>query len=229
MRVEQKWGFGMAPIKDSVQLSRQAAVKVAVSAIQGMDTQGDPSEALSIVKGLFSRAFRQDQWDWFTVWAQLGRPSSRLAADIAKALHRLRRSINNSEFAAIVESQRELKELDAVERLRKYPVSNSDLPTGLGYIYLLSTREWRNLLKIGYTNRSIEQRVKEINAATGVIVPFGVRAMWIVKDAPSVEAEIHALLDEYRVRRDREFFQLEYREAFSRIRDFVREQRLEPY
>jgi hypothetical protein len=61
------------------------------------------------------------------------------------------------------------------------------------------------VLKIGYTERAVEQRVKEINGATGIVEPYGVRAVWIVLKAPLVEKAVHDALAEYRVRGGREF------------------------
>jgi hypothetical protein len=46
-----------------------------------------------------------------------------------------------------------------------------------GFIYILSTRSQPRYLKLGMTQRTVEIRVKEINAATRVLVPFGVRAV----------------------------------------------------
>src|ERR1700722_15209219 len=48
---------------------------------------------LSIAKGLFNRIVREDQWDWFTVSAQLGYPSRGLAHSIAFELSTLRSAI----------------------------------------------------------------------------------------------------------------------------------------
>jgi hypothetical protein len=48
-----------------------------------------------------------------------------------------------------------------------------------GFVYILSTRELPELLKIGFTTKSPEVRVKAINSATGVIIPWAVRYAWI--------------------------------------------------
>jgi hypothetical protein len=74
-----------------------------------------------------------------------------------------------------------------------------------GFLYILSTRSQPRFLKIGMTQRAVEVRVKEINAATGIVIPYGVRAVWKVDNAHEVEREVHALLADYRVRTDREF------------------------
>jgi hypothetical protein len=44
-------------------------------------------------------------------------------------------------------------------------------------IYIPSTREAPRIVKIGYTTRDPMTRVKEINGAAGVVIPFGVRAV----------------------------------------------------
>ena len=90
-----------------------------------------------------------------------------------------------------------------------------------GYIYILSTREFRDILKIGVTTRSVEQRVKEINSATGVVIPFGVRYLWNVKEPEKTERQIHKLLADYRVRNDREFFHIEYPQAKKMIDSMI--------
>jgi len=75
------------------------------------------------------------------------------------------------------------------------------------------------------TRRTVEQRVKEINAATGVIVPYGVRSSWRVGDTGKAESEIHALLVEYRVRDDREFFEIPFPQAFRLINNYLNDER----
>ena len=98
---------------------------------------------------------------------------------------------------------------------------------GIGYVYIMSTRSNPNMLKIGYTERTVEQRVKEINNATGIPEPYGVCAVWTVLSAPQVEKAVHDALAEYRVRPDREFFDLNYKIAFKKITGIVRDSRRE--
>ena len=59
------------------------------------------------------------------------------------------------------------------------------------------------------------------------MIPYGVRAMWIIKSAKEVEAELHSLLAPFRIRQDREFFQIEFSDAFKFIAGYVREKREE--
>ena len=84
---------------------------------------------------------------------------------------------------------------------------------GAGWIYILSTREMRNLLKIGMTTRAVQERVKEINAATSIAIPFGVRRCWRVSEPVRAERLVHDPLSEHRLRQDREFFQVSFEYA----------------
>jgi hypothetical protein len=86
-----------------------------------------------------------------------------------------------------------------------------------GWVYILSTREIPDLLKIGMTTRTVEERVREINRATGVVIPFGVRACWRVKSPSTAERMLHQEFDGQRVRSDREFFRIDFFQAQSRI------------
>ena len=108
--------------------------------------------------------------------------------------------------------------------MSNYDESKDDASSG--YIYILSTRSYPKYLKIGMTNRSVETRVKEINSSTGVMIPFGIRASWKVDDAREVEQDIHLLFQEYRVRDDREFFELDYHKASNLINDYLRRRRV---
>jgi hypothetical protein len=99
--------------------------------------------------------------------------------------------------------------------------------SGAGWIYILSTRELRDLLKIGMTTRTVELRVQEINGATGVATPFGVRRCWRVSDPQQVEKVVHAAVAVHRVRADREFFRADFRVIASVVHDAIQRTGLE--
>ncbi|MBQ1041517.1 GIY-YIG nuclease family protein [Micromonospora sp. C72] len=229
VRVTQKWGFGMAPVKPEVQQHRVRAASSLLRFLEGQQDEPDASfqEDLSLIKGLYSRCHRQDQWDWFTVWQQLGRPGRKHCQQAASALAGLRAAIGDGGGSSVASPVASFVQAGGQAHLAGLVTGKSPNPQGAGYIYVLSTREHPRFLKIGYTERSVEERVKEINRATGVLIPYGVRAVWVVAHARSVEAELHARLAPYRVRADREFFDLEFRDAFSLIRDCVYDSRRE--
>jgi len=47
------------------------------------------------------------------------------------------------------------------------------------------------LLKIGFTNRDVKERVEELNAATGVPKPFEIEYYCLTRDVEQVEKEVH--------------------------------------
>ncbi|MEU8011790.1 GIY-YIG nuclease family protein [Micromonospora parva] len=223
VQVVQKWGFGMAPVKPEVQQKRRQSVAAVLSYLQNDQVASSPSllEALSEVKGLYWRCHEQDQWDWFTVWQQLGRPGRERCRRAVSALSRLRTAIKDGDDATAAKQLTLLIDADVQVHLAGLVGEQPRETPGDGYIYVLSTREQPRMLKIGYTERTVEERVREINRATGVVIPYGVRALWVVADAPSVEAELHARLAPYRVRKDREFFDLNFHDASDLIQGYI--------
>ena len=222
----------MAPVKPETAAKRQAAAgRLLEYVLEGAGAPLGRLEQLAIdlpqVKGLFSRAWRQDQWDWFTVFEELGRPGRRRAQQIASVLGHLRRALPDAEDEAVAAALEHLRSVGGVHHLRMYVHGAAPVSREVGFVYVLSTREAPNLLKIGYTERSVRERVNELNAATAVLLPYGARAVWVVKRARQVEAEVHALLAQYRVRRDREFFELPYPGAVSLIDDLIQRARAE--
>ncbi|OIP30652.1 MAG: hypothetical protein AUK47_24670 [Deltaproteobacteria bacterium CG2_30_63_29] len=227
--IHEKWGFGMAPYKRHTEDQRvKAALEVLeVLAAPSVAAASEASASISEVKGLYNRSHRQDQWDWFTTWYRLGRPSRPRARSIAEGLKSLRTIAKDSSTEDSIYSVVErLQLLGTVSSLRGF-VANEPPPAELGQVYILSTRESRDILKIGYTNRDVRKRVSEINRATGVLVPFGVRAVWVVRHAQKVESALHELFAEYRVRVDREFFRIDFKDAFGLISEYLRTERLE--
>lgn len=227
MQVEQKWGFGMAPVKLPTQLQRERAVAATHNLLFDRKVEDGLPEQLSEVKGLFSRAHRQDQWDWFTVWTQLGRPGRNASRQAAGGLAGLRRAVVAGDLDHVEDACRRLEGLRTGAYLDTFLNGGATASGGVGYLYVLSTREQPSLLKIGYTDRTVEERVREINASTGVAVPFGVRAVWAVREARTLEGQVHEALAPFRVRNDREFFDLDFYEAFDAIMDLVAESRRE--
>src|SRR5215203_3720980 len=71
------------------------------------------------------------------------------------------------------------------------------------------------------TRRSVERRVKEINSATGVLVPYSARKVFRVTDAAVAERAIFVRLKPFRVRPDREFFRLPFKEAVTIIEGYL--------
>lgn len=89
-----------------------------------------------------------------------------------------------------------------VHRGRSHP----RLEEGQGYVYVLECMAQPGVCKIGFTTRKPEDRVKEINASTGVIIPWMLSAAYRCTNPVVVEKIVHAELGDYRVNKHKEGF-----------------------
>jgi hypothetical protein len=229
--ITEKWGFGMAPPKPATQRERMAAcrrVLALLNASQIPKADEQLLKQLSVVKGMFNRIAREDQWDWFSVSGQFGYPSNSLSRVIAEQI---------SDFRSAIRDDDDTAGTAALTKLLRLPVRQClSVSLGLkritdeanaGWIYILSTRELRDLLKIGVTMRTVETRAHEINGATGVAIPFGVRRCWRVLEPTKAEKLVHKALLSYRLRNDREFFRMEFTLAAQLTHKAIRDAGLE--
>lgn len=79
------------------------------------------------------------------------------------------------------------------------------------YVYILSNESYPNIYKIGSTSGTPRDRAAELSS-TGVLHPFKVSFQIQLKNAEYYELKIHKILDSYRVKNNREFFQMELNE-----------------
>lgn len=226
-KITQKWGFGMAPPKPTTQQCRERACANLLETISSRTLPPSNENLLQMVsevKGMFTRIVRRDQWDWFTVSGQLGYPPRRVANLISQELMHLRMAIKTQSTAPYNKAQKNLRRLPTRRCLSVFlGRAKIKRQPGAGWIYILSTREIKDLLKIGMTTRTVEQRVSEINRVTGVAIPFGVLCCWQVSNPKKVEKLIHNTLSEFRLRGDREFFQVPFPVAAQKIETVIRE------
>ena len=216
----------MAPISIRMRERYNGAAQTVGDFIAGRLSFEEASpESFSELKGMLNRCVRQDQWDWFSVYSEFGRPPFARMRHIAGELTTLRRGCLEKDGEAVANSVEKLRGLGLSELLATYQRKPRDLSIAgqSGWLYVLSTREQPDMLKIGMTQRSVEERVREINSATGVPIPFSARSVYRVKDARDAERRIFERLDPFRVRSDREFFQMPYEDAAKSISECLRE------
>lgn len=84
-----------------------------------------------------------------------------------------------------------------------------------GYVYVLTNAAMPGIVKIGRTGRDPLKRLREINSATGVPVPFRIAGAVRARDAAAAEADIHQRLQASRVNRKREFFRCSVERALE--------------
>ena len=90
---------------------------------------------------------------------------------------------------------------------------------GAQYIYILENDTMPGLVKIGFTKNKPSERVKQINAATGVALDFDVKYQYPCFNAHDLEKEIHIYLEAegFRVNKKKEFFNITVEQAISVI------------
>ncbi len=216
-------GFGMVPPRPETLSRYLHSAQNVVDILFGSEPNENALDSISEVKGLCNRVLREDQPDWVVVWLRLGLPNRRRLKWMARDLPTFRQAVKEGDVHGYEWVAESLQRAGLGTALRFFIKGDElSLEEGCGYLYLLSTRSDRSLIKIGQTQRSLLKRVEEINRATGVVDPFSPRNIWFVVDPVGAESAAHELLSEYRVRVDREFFRIEPREASRKITELLR-------
>lgn len=223
-----KWGFGMAPLKQLTENENRKALTCVRNFVieNNILISGNFLDEISRTKGIFNRIIKQDQWDWFTVYMYLDYPTYRDVKNIVSALTSLRTAIIKKDDLLRQCSLNRLKENRFVTYCNNYLNFDIKAKSPVEYLYILSRREEKDVLKIGMTTRNVQKRVYEINSATGVLYPLSARKVFKVKDSKLVEKAVHNILSEYRMRADREFFKIEYAKACSIIDEYLTQNHL---
>jgi len=95
----------------------------------------------------------------------------------------------------------------------------------VGYIYVLSNSAMPDLIKIGFTNRDVNDRAQELSAATGVPTPFEIEYYCLTRNVENIEAEVHKRLSKYQ-HPGKEFFSISLAQAVNVIDSLI--QQIEP-
>jgi hypothetical protein len=91
----------------------------------------------------------------------------------------------------------------------------------VGYMYILSNPAIPGLLKIGFTNRDVKDRVAELSSATAVPKRFEIEYYCLTRDVEEVESRVHQHLSAHRAP-GKEFFSVSLIEAVELIDSLVR-------
>jgi hypothetical protein len=98
----------------------------------------------------------------------------------------------------------------------KRPIPNSG--EGKEIIYVMSNPSLQGMIKIGYTGKEIEVRRGILSKATGVPTPFKVEYIYRLQGrGMELEREIHSYLKEFRLNNEREFFEIDIKQAIEAI------------
>lgn len=91
-----------------------------------------------------------------------------------------------------------------------------------GAIYIAhNPRDGADVFKVGLTERSVEERMKELTASTSNLGQYTAMASFVVLDVESAETACHKRLSQYRLQANREFFQLELTRLIKIVQEVV--------
>lgn len=76
-------------------------------------------------------------------------------------------------------------------------------------VYILTNEAMPSVVKIGLTNDSVEARISQLSAHSGVPLPFECYFAAEVKDCAKLEKTLHQLFSENRINPKREFFKVD--------------------
>jgi tRNA(Ile2) C34 agmatinyltransferase TiaS len=105
-----------------------------------------------------------------------------------------------------------------------------------GYVYILGNPSINDHIKIGYTERQIQKRIKELSSTTGVPSEFELIGYFLASKGMKSEKLVHKALKKYRTNTNREFFKISpsnaleiIQELFELEPEFINEERLTYY
>ena len=94
---------------------------------------------------------------------------------------------------------------------------NKKLSKNLNSVYILSNKSYENTYKVGWTSMLPEERAEQLSSETGVLHPFKVVYKKKFKDAEKTEKKIHKNFNKYRVKRNKEYFEINLDE----LKDYI--------
>jgi CxxC motif-containing protein len=77
-----------------------------------------------------------------------------------------------------------------------------------GWVYAFSNPSMPGLIKIGMTDRTPSERLKELSTPTAIPTPFEEVVVKKVRNNKATEIALHAYLNKYRINPSREFFSI---------------------
>jgi hypothetical protein len=89
-----------------------------------------------------------------------------------------------------------------------------------GYVYVLTNKAYRGLVKIGRTTNSVEERAQKLSS-TGVPFPFEIAFKMKVTDCVACEKWLHNKFSHKRVNDGKEFFRVPAREVIISLKEKV--------
>lgn len=109
------------------------------------------------------------------------------------------------------------KYLRKVTLLIRSKERNAKLSEDLNSVYILSNKSYPNVYKVGWTSFLPEERAEQLSGETGVLYPFKVVYKKKFKNAEKTEKKIHKKFSSFRVKKNKEYFEINLKELIKYI------------
>ncbi|MCS4089160.1 hypothetical protein [Rhizobium sp. BK176] len=196
-------GFGTIPIPHKDWSDRIAATQVVLNVIESgrLPKDSEPlQQSLSMVKGMFSRIYVGDCYDWFTTSKFLGHPSGEVSKAISTSIAVLKGAIREQNVDLFNEAVERINADYGNEMLENYldmTVRNGHPVREEGWAYVLWSSSERDVVHVGAAGGEVEEVIKRLNDENPDHHPYGVLAAWLVHEPLAAYNDIHAALDRY--------------------------------
>lgn len=196
-------GFGTIPIPHREWSDRITATQVVLNVLNSKQLPKDSEplqQSLSMVKGMFSRIYVGDCYDWFTTSRFLGHPSGELSKDISISIARIKGAIREQDaglFNEMVDHITANYGNDMLDNYLDMAVRNGHPVREEGWAYVLWSSSERDVVHVGAAGGEVEDVINRLNEESPGFHPYGVLAAWLVHDPVAAFNDIHEALDDY--------------------------------
>ena len=231
IEVKRTSGFGMADVSMWERKLFDPAISKVLGILKG-ESYPHRSHARTIkaVEDLFEICLKRTEDNWLTVYSLLGYPPVSHLYELKSCLSQLRSALLMRDREKVENGLGQLIRGNLFLPLWNYEnranwISRSDFS---GWVYILNQEHANpDVLKIGMTQQtSYKPRVQSFNRQTLVLYPFSVKMVYPVRHARAAETRVFEQLSQFRIRKDREFFEIPIEEAITQVEDILTEARV---
>jgi hypothetical protein len=220
-------GYGLIQVPHHEWADRIAAVQVVRNLIQSQKLPADSEpvqQCLSLVKGMFSRIYVGDCYDWYTTSRFLGHPSGAISKVLSTQLAIMKGALREQSVEHFNSAIGRFSGEHGLEMLENYldmtlraahPVMEE------GWAYVLWSSSERDVVHMGAAGGEVEDVIKRLNAENPENHPYGVLAAWLVHDPVDAYNHIHKAFDGNAMGDG--FFRVDFATARNRINDLLKE------
>jgi hypothetical protein len=200
-RAFENKGYGVIQVPHAEWDTRIVATTQVQEAIQSRFMPAHSEEIqqhLSLVKGMFSRVYVGDCYDWYTTASMLGFPSAELSKELSTQLAIIKGAIREQNYDIFDKAAEKFQNEYGLEMLDNYldiAARNGSPVREQGWAYILWSSSEKDILHIGTAGGDVYDVLRRLNNENRDHHPYGVLAAWLVHDPVEAYNTIYELFD----------------------------------